>query len=250
MNRNTAATLIRLIVWAVTVAVTLTAGFLLVDEPHRTGVFWLTVSSLLLLETLWAGYPAMRVMRPNLPLPLSAIFILVAYSAVVAVLAIVACTAPTSFNLLLALHLVSALVVLVIPLGIVFRGGLFIAEINARHADARATHIHFRNQFRAFTARLTATQSAELTIARQFAAKQNDDLAYTVTESVPAVAVLDQELDALLVECTAALDQCEARTGTPARQPLQAAAETLTQKLQAIKQKLSERETVNKQSTR
>jgi len=247
MNRNTIATLIRLVVWTVTVAVTITAGFLLVDETHRNGIFWLTVSSLLLLETLWVSYPTMRVMRPNLPLPLSAIFILVAYSAVVAVLAIVACTVAVLFSVLLTLHLVSVLAVLVIPFGIVFLGGNAIAEINEKHADSRATHIRFRNQFSAFNVRLAATQSAELAVARQLAAKQNDDLAYTVTESVPAVAAFDQELDALLAECAAALDTCEAHTGTPDRQPLQTAAETLTQKLQAIKQKLSDRETINKQ---
>ena len=250
MNRNTIAPLIRLAVWAIAVAVTIAAGFLLVDEAHRNGIFWLTVSSILLLETLWAAYPAMRVMRPNLPLPLSALFILIAYSAVVAVLAIVACTVAVSFNLLLALHLVSVLIVLVIPFGIVFRGGLFIAGINEKHADSREKHIRFRNQFREFNARLSATQSAELAPARTLAAKQNDDLAYTVTESIPAVAALDQDLDALLTECTAVLDTCEARTGTPDRQPLQAAAETLTQKLQTIKQKLAERETINKQSKR
>ena len=72
MNRNAASFLVRLVVWLVTVAVTISAACLFVDEPHRHGIFWLTVASLLLAESLWAAYPVMRVARPNLPLPLSA----------------------------------------------------------------------------------------------------------------------------------------------------------------------------------
>ncbi len=250
MKRNTASFLVRLIVWLVTVAVTISAACLFVDEPHRHGVFWVTIAALLLAESLWATYPALRVERPNLPLPLSAVFILIAYSVVVAVLAVIACTIAVGFNVLLALHLICALVVLVIPFGIVLRGGLFIAEINEQHADSRVAHIRFRNQFREFNARLAATSCAELAAARQLAAKQNDDLAFTVTESVPAVAALDQELDRLLTECTAELDKCDTLTGAPDRKPLQAVAEALTQKLQAIRQKLSERESINKQNKR
>jgi hypothetical protein len=250
MERIHAAAIIRLVVWCLTVAITLIVGILLVEDPQRNGVFWLTIASLIWVETLWTVYPVIRGVRSNLPLPIAATFIFLAYTALIAILTVFTCIAAVSFDVLLAIHLSGVVLLLVIPLGIVFRGGLFIAEVNESHATLRETHIQFRNNFRAFTMRFADMQVTELEDARQIAKKLEDDLVYTVTESVPAVTELDLELNRLLTECGNSLDDCARLTGVEDRKPLQNVVKTLLQKLQIINQKLSEREIINKQNKR
>lgn len=250
MQRNTTDAMIRLTVWLLTVAITIVVGLLLVDEAHRNAVFWITISSIILSETLWAGYPTVRVLRPNLPLPLATTFVLAAYTALVSTLALVAYTTSISASVLAALHLVGILVVLVIPVGIVLRGGIFIAEVNERHDSSRVTHVQFRNRFRNFVAMLKREDCSDLTDARHLATNINASLAFTVTESMQSVESLNQKLNSLMDECESSLGECVKLTEPDPKAQRGLVAKTMLKKLQMIQETLAEREALNKQYKR
>lgn len=248
MQRATMAAIIRATTWVCSVAITITAANLLVASNDRNSIFWLTLSTVVIIETLWATYPVVRVKRTLLPLPLATIFVLIAYTVLVITLATVAYATPVSFNTLLTLHLIGALVVLVIPLGIVMLGGLFMSQVNEQNSQTREQHLRYRNRFRLFTTKLDDTQTPELEEARQLARQLNQNLQFSITESVPATQILDHELNQTLTNCETNMEAYSTQTESETTNSRTKVANAIVSNLNKIKQTLEEREIVTRQN--
>jgi hypothetical protein len=241
MTTTKTAFLIRLIAWLTTVFVTIGIALLLVDSSTRTPPYWLTVGALLVVESLWAAYPVVRSRRTLVPLPIATTLVLLAYTVIVAALAVLACLIPVSFNVLLALHLAALLLTVILPLAIVLRGGLLMSTITQSTQESRTRQMDFRSRFRRLAETLKLEPFSEMTVQCQLATDIQANLRFAVTESLPATCTLDETLEKALTTCedTVARLRETSETSTTERRDL---ATSLTESLQRIKQTLNERD--------
>jgi len=99
-------TLVYVLLWIVTIIITVTVALLIIQPDNRNGKFYISLISILIAESFIFGYPVFsKLTNVNTPLVLGGYIIFWFYGLATLILSYIA-TTNIAFSLLLAIHLI------------------------------------------------------------------------------------------------------------------------------------------------
>jgi hypothetical protein len=197
-NKINKSIAIYVILWLITVIVTFTAAYLLVDEASKSPKFYLSLYALIFAETLSFLLPVYLIQtgairRKKFPYHVGQATIIGLYDVGVFSLVMVALSS-ISYELLLVLHLVLFLIC-VICLGLSVVGSFAFSKTDARIEKQRQPFRDFRNEFALVCDRMEILQLDEAqTLVRSLKTFNDEELEYATTESLPGSEDVDMEM--------------------------------------------------------